>query len=235
MNSGRRRVRVTLRCYQEDLGLPLPGIAVELVPDHALVDEAARHSDTAPKGLKRIACVHSPPVFRLRYSRYRGAVWVDKANDILWLLAVGIRKAGSEDDAFELVERLHESGRLMPTKDDRFRDEMESASRLLGALPEEVARVVAKARANPSSTIATRMAGNIAVRVCVEPGDDLEVIWVAVACLDVRKAPVRPEIRDMIFTHFERELEPAEWEDTGSWPGGRLKFYECCRYALRAN
>ena len=66
-----RRVRVTLRCLQEDLGMPVPEDTVDLGElDHPLLAEARRLAPNAPQGQKRIEAIAPPPlVFRLRHGQ----------------------------------------------------------------------------------------------------------------------------------------------------------------------
>jgi hypothetical protein len=46
--------RITLRCYTEDLGLPLPGIEEELDAEHPIVEELKNRAEAAPRGLKHL-------------------------------------------------------------------------------------------------------------------------------------------------------------------------------------
>src|SRR5579862_2552612 len=114
-----RRVRVTLCCLTEDLGLAVPSPDVELGDlSHPLVGEAWRIAPASPRGQKRILSIDRPLVYRLRFSDQRGAAWLDVEAGILWLLAVAKREARSDDDAYAYFVDFHRAGRLLPTEDD---------------------------------------------------------------------------------------------------------------------
>jgi hypothetical protein len=68
-------------------------------------------------------------------SSERGATWVDE-DGVVGLCAVRRREEGSDDDAFEWFAELHQDGRLLPTEDDRLRDQSEEALRSFGRLKE---------------------------------------------------------------------------------------------------
>lgn len=230
-----RRARVTIRCFREDYGLPLPDASAELLPNDPVIGQVLHNAATFPQGLKRILSVESPLIYRVRFARQRAAAWLEDDLGIIWVLAIGVRKDDSpSDDFYTHVEHLHEAQRLLPSKDDYLRDLIEASARLLKALPSEIACVVSQATGKRGTDFEARLGGTIRVRICVEQEDGLDVVWVAVACLDVHTNPVPDGVRDVIFAHFETALAPAEWEDIGSWRGGaQLRYYECCRYAVK--
>jgi len=96
--------RITLRCYTEDLGFALPSLDQELRADHLIAKELKSRAPTAPAGLKRILSIPAPLVYRLQRGRLRGAVWPDEPRRLLWLLAVGLRREDSSDDAYRQAD-----------------------------------------------------------------------------------------------------------------------------------
>jgi hypothetical protein len=140
-----RDVRVTIRCVVEDLGLELPLIDQPIASiEDPMMDEARRVAPDSPTGQKRILAIRHPLVYRVRISRRRGATWLDEEQDILWLLAVEDREEDSDDDAFAYFARLHESGRLMPSDDDRIRIAFEEGAQLLGRIRAELGPLLAR-------------------------------------------------------------------------------------------
>jgi len=236
MEGQSRRVRVTLRCCREDLGRPVPDLGVEMVPDHPVVREVRRIRDSAPEGLRRIASIASPPVFKVRVSRWRGAVWIDEGLGIVWLLATSWREEGSRSDAYEVFERLHRDGRLLPDDADHLRDRAETAARFLRELPAQVESSLAFARKHPDRDLEGNLGETIPIRLCVEREPALDALWLAVCGQDVYGDHLRPELRNVIFATYERYAGPGEWEPVYVWRDGRsLQRYECARFGLTEN
>jgi hypothetical protein len=130
------RARPTIRCLVEDLGIDLPDLGTDLgALDDPWIAELRRIAPQSPMGQKRILSIAHPLVYRLRVSSERGATWVDE-DGFVWLCAVRRREDGSDDDAFEWFAELHQDGRLLPTEDDRLRDQAEEALRSFGRLKE---------------------------------------------------------------------------------------------------
>ncbi|MDA8386690.1 MAG: hypothetical protein M0Z88_10620 [Actinomycetota bacterium] len=127
-----RRARPTIRCLVEDLGVELPELSVDLGDvDDPWMDEVRRVALESPTGQKRILSIDHPLVYRLRVSSERGATWVDEEG-VVWLCAVRRREEGSDGDTFAWFAELHRAGRLLPTDDDRRRDQAEEVLRLFG-------------------------------------------------------------------------------------------------------
>jgi len=129
-----RRARPTIRCLVEDLGIELIDLGTDLgALDDPWITELRRIAPQSPMGQKRILSIAHPLVYRLRVSSERGATWLDEEG-VVWLCAVRRREEGSDDDAFEWFAELHQDGQLLPTEDDRLRDQAEEALRLFGRL-----------------------------------------------------------------------------------------------------
>src|SRR5665811_523758 len=123
-----RRARLTIRCLQDDLELSFPPLS-ELLDEIASpwMNELRRIAPSSPKGYGRLLSINSPHVFRLRVSDERGATWLDKGHEVVWLCAVCRREGGSDDDAYLYFEGLHASDRLLPSGDDYLRLRAEAA------------------------------------------------------------------------------------------------------------
>jgi hypothetical protein len=229
-----RRSRITLRCLTEDFAQPLPAADEELSLDHPLVEAFKNAAQAAPLGLKRIVSIAKPPVFRIKHGRYRGASWVDEDAAIFWLLAFEERKEGSRADAYEHFLRLYRDGRLLPTDDDRARDRLETATRFLRAIREQVPRLLAQGREHQFADVEMNLGGTITTRLHVRVLDELEEIWVAVALRDADGIVVSPRIRDVIVVTLEQVAGRGTWDVTASSPEGDLDWFEVARYGLVA-
>ena len=132
--SDTRRARPTIRCLVEDLGIELPDLGTDLgALDDPWIAELRRIAPQSPMGQKRILSIAHPLVYRLRVSSERGTTWLDEEG-VVWLCAVRRREERSDDDAFEWFAELHQDGQLLPTEDDRLRDQAEEALRSFGRL-----------------------------------------------------------------------------------------------------
>lgn len=93
--------------------------------------------DTAGAGnLSPISCAASIPLYELRMSQWRAAVWVDPESGVRWVCAAGLAKGGhlDEDDFYQILESRVTAGRadeLLPTARDQQLLKREQASRLL--------------------------------------------------------------------------------------------------------
>ncbi|HET6495461.1 MAG TPA: hypothetical protein VFH61_08885 [Thermoleophilia bacterium] len=226
------RSRITLRCFSEDLGLALPGVDSELAADHPIADELVTRAPTAPAGLKRILAIGASLVYRLQRGRHRGAAWPDEKGDVPWLLATGLRRQGSSEDAYAHFARLHEAGRLLPTPDDAARIRLEAAARRYRRLSAEIPAAVGEARESAGHCISAAFDGVIPCRMLLVTGQACDELWVAVATVDLSGAGVEPRTRDVVFAMVESAAGPGEWEAVSEWPDGDLSWFEVARYGL---
>lgn len=230
-----RRVRVTLRCLGADLGIPLPASDTDLGQlDHPLVEECRRLAELAPRGQKRILSIDNPLVFRVSHGRWRGASWVDEDHKLFWLLAAEQREEGSLDDAYLHFESLHDSNKLLPTRDDYLRDRVEEGSRVLAAIRAELPEALDSAREGPGTDHTVLLLEQVEAVIHVQSEAGIETIWIAISALDTKGDVVNVRLRDLIFVVAEDILGDAEWEWTAEWPNDReLRWYEVARLALR--
>lgn len=134
---------------------------------HPAMEEAHRLAPDAPRGQKRIESIDHPLMYRLRFSRWRGATWVDEApgGDIFWLLGVAEREDGSADDAFEVFQALHAKDELLPSDDDRLRDRAEGAIRFSEAVTQDAPNCISRARDQAGSELAWSLGDCVDVMV----------------------------------------------------------------------
>lgn len=229
-----RRSRPTIRCLVDDIGIPLPGLDVDLgTLEHPLMTELRRIAPASPQGQKRILSIASPLVYRIRVSWLRGATWVDERPAIVWLCAVGGREDGSDDDAYTYFLELYDRGVLLPSDDDRLRDRAEAAIRLQQGLVRELLQLVNDALATPGREIRAVLGGFVPCRAVVIQARDNQEVWCALGTRGTDGTFLRPQIRDLLFAALEAHLSPALFEIRGDWPTGPVDWAEIVKLAVR--
>lgn len=227
-----RRSRPTIRCLTEDLGQDLPGLDEDLGQlIHPWMTELRRIAPSSPTGQKRVLSIDHPMVYRLRISSERGATWVD--DDIVWLCAVRRREDGSDNDAFEWFQELHSDGRLLPSEEDRLRDQAEDVIRLFHRLREDLLAAVERALSENGVEHEAELDGWLPCRILVLHESGLEEIWCGLSVLTISGEFFRQEFRDLLFAALEEHLNPAIFEERNDWPNGETTWFETVRLGLR--
>jgi hypothetical protein len=144
--------RPTLRCLLDDLKLALPSADEPLDEiDHPLLRKATEQFTATDVTHERIRAVDDHVLFKVKVQRWRGAVWPDAEQP--WLIAAGVREAGSPDDFYTALAAAGRAARaryntahkpglttdthtdhLLPTADDRLRYRLEAGVRLVRRL-----------------------------------------------------------------------------------------------------
>jgi hypothetical protein len=158
-------VRPTLRCLREDLQLPVP---VALVPldeiDHPILKKAAEQFARHETPHERIVSIDDVILFKAKAGRWRGAVSPGEPGDDSqdWLVAAGLRQAGSPDDFYTALHAQARAARqrynadhdrplttdtysapLLPGQDDRDRYLIEAGVRLARRLNTAIRQLLA--------------------------------------------------------------------------------------------
>ena len=108
------RLRITSRCETDlaDLGEEVAG---------ALVEKFTELRAQAPASGEVIAGLQQRLCASLHAGRYRAVTWYDREREIVWLLAAGIHRADSREDAYNQAIALEHTHHLYPTDDDYAR------------------------------------------------------------------------------------------------------------------
>jgi len=232
--SSERRGRPTLRCLLSDLGIPVPGLDIDLSDlDHPLLNELRRVAPTSPKGQKRILFISNPLVYRIRVSSYRGATWVDDAHQVGWLCAARQREEGTEDDAYVWFAELQARGQLLPAATDDLRDRAEIVIRRQRELRRDLLELLNEALAAPGKEQYRDLGGWAPCRALVIRSECSEEIWCALSTRAIDGAFVQPQLRDILFASLESHVAPALFELRTDWPTGPLDWAEIVKLGIR--
>lgn len=172
-----RRLAVTRRCLEEDLGI-VGRHWRDAVSEFPVLQAFADRRAQSPQGRERILDlmdVLRAPIFSLHSGADRAATWYDEDEDIVWLLAVG--RSHDYDHILDLGRR----GRLMPGIEDYDQFEPETTGREFAeSLVNDARRLVEQAWMVRDEPVEGVLAGRIRVRVCIET-DDPDFLVVAVS------------------------------------------------------
>jgi len=91
-------VRVTLRCREEDLPHLSKRVQASLVKKLAVLRSEPNYGKPLWGPLK--------PYRSVRLGRYRVVYRYEPETDVVWIVAVGIRRAGDRDDVYARISRL---------------------------------------------------------------------------------------------------------------------------------
>lgn len=212
--------------------MEVPPLEIDLGSvDHPVLAEARRVAPTSPRGQKRILSIEHPLVYRLRHGRWRGATWLEVEGARFWLCAGARREDGSDEDAYEVFSALHRTGRLLPNKDDRLRDELERNARIIDDAADSIPSVLADAFAHRDRDLTTRFGDMVDARLHVTaPGEE---VWVAIATQATDGRFVEERLRDVLFGLVLDAAEAELWEPRADWPSGELAWFEVARLGLR--
>ena len=231
---GARRARPTIRCLNEDLGLELPGLDIDLEDlAHPFMDELRRVAPTSPDGQKRILSIDSPLVYRIRVSSERGATWVDEQTNVVWLCAAHRREDDSDDDAFVWFSKLHVSGRLLPDDDDRLRDAAEAVLRLFRDLEEDLHRAADRALGDKGTELRVDLGDYLPCRLLVVEDNGVEEIWCAISVRATDGAFPTERLRELLFASLGEYLSAGDFEARTDWPSGDVEWFEVVRLWMR--
>ena len=162
----------------------------------------------------------------------RGATWLDD-DGVVWLCAVRRREEGSDDDAFEWFAELHRNCRLLPTDDDRLRDQSEEAVRVFRRLRADLFGLVDRARAARGTEHTSDLDHWLPSRSLVYVSDGVKEIWCVISVRAADGNFIRPEMRDLLFAALEEHLEPAIFEARSDWPTADVDWFEAVRLGMR--
>ena len=113
-------LRITRRCWKDDLGQQSEQGEVDDARDELIVRDFVRTRREDPDGREGPVVALGVPYMKLKAGRWRGVtIWEGRPQGrvgvqdpslpfpgVVWLAGVGYRKEGDRDDAFEYFERL---------------------------------------------------------------------------------------------------------------------------------
>ena len=219
--------RITLRCFSEDLGLALPDVNSELAADHPMVDELVSRAPRLASSASSLSERRSSTACAGEASRRSLAGGAEER--LLKLLAAGLRRQGSSEDAYMHFSACTDVGASHP--DDAARIRLEAAARRYRLLSAEIPAAVGKARKRAGHCISATFDGAIPCRMLAGDLQACDELWVAVSAVDLsgsgRAAHSRRRLRDGRIRG-----RSGEWEAVSAWPEGELSWFEVARYGL---
>lgn len=120
-------------------------------PSHPLIVKfrEVRSQEPEPDG-QHIDLLKSPPGFKLKVGRWRGATWYDGEAEAVFLIAAGWREHGDPEDFYKELERLRDGGSLFPSDADYDELAIWRSGRWLRQLRDEAGpKILAEAIAEP--------------------------------------------------------------------------------------
>jgi len=177
------RLRITVRCLDEDLGLDENKVNAPLSEiDDPVVQAFDGQRSQSPIGLEKVQPLTSKvEVYSLHAGRMRGATWHDEAEDVVWLLASAIHRSGARDDAYPYFKKLDADGHLLPDREDYELLFASESRNFATSLIDEVPQLIAEARAQPGSEVRGILADRVRIRLVYEEEQNVAALWVAIS------------------------------------------------------
>ncbi len=225
---------VTCRCLIEDFGFLQADCLrpiTELAARHQVIADFIKKRTDRPIGTEppiRSLLQKKVPAYSLHSGRHRAATWHHDKAGIVWLLAARWHEQGSSEDSYPYFERLLDTGRLLPTREDVIRV-VESRQRTFErALIEQVPAIRSEALEQPGEVHDAVIGGRVHVRAVYENGET-GILSVAIAN---RLLPglmqVPPEWLVQVLAAFFPDVPLAEIEYTDELVGKAVRPDEDC-------
>lgn len=128
------RLRITSRCDADLADLGEEAAA-------AIVEKFTELRGKAPASGEVIAGLDERLCASLHAGRYRAVTWYDREREIVWLLAAGIHRADSREDAYNQAIALEQAQHLYPTDEEYVRFAAEHQLNRLQQEADELARL----------------------------------------------------------------------------------------------
>src|SRR5512132_3123977 len=160
-------LRVTIRCLEEDLGLPEAASKLpidELAEQNSVIASFREKRGQSPDGVEKVQPITSNVVvYTLHAGEDRAATWYDERAGVVWLLAAGFHRSGQRMDAYPHFKQLDEIGRLLPTREDYELLVQAQTLDFAGRLLEEIPPLRDAALAEPGNVVEGLLGGRVAV------------------------------------------------------------------------
>jgi len=214
-----RELRVTRRCFIEDLGGKKDG-TLEDVAKHPIVRAFLRERETKTAGTRQVGQLSSGKEIWVltQAQRNRGGTWYEAQREIVWLVAAGHHESGSQDDFFPYCRQLDKDRRLAPSTEDYKEILLAQKERLAARILIDAPLLRKRARGGDGE-VSGQIGGKFGVKVAIEVADEIEEISVA---FDLRTLQ---DPRSMIAILAALEAD-GDWEDTDKMPTRPLEHYE---------
>jgi hypothetical protein len=121
---------------------------------------------------------------------------------------------------------------LLPTDDDRLRDDVEAVLRFHKTLTSVLLMLVDAAIADVEHELTTDLGDWLPCRALVLSGDGLQEIWCALSTRGNDGTFVSEKQRNLLFAELERHLQPVRLKSRNDWPSSDVGWWEVVRFAV---
>jgi len=122
---------------------------------------------------------------------------------------------------------------LLPSADDRLRDQVEGVTRLQHGLRATLSQLADDALGQRGTELRADLGDYLPCRVLVLERGGVEEIWCALSTRAVDGSHVLDRLRDILFADLEAHFPGAVFETRADWPTGELAWWEVVRFGLR--
>lgn len=185
----------TCRCLIQDLAFPPAACAarVEELADSRVIRAFLERRNQSPEGQETIQELQPQlTAYSLHVGRYRGATWYDRAAAVCWLLAVGIHRDDSREDAYAYFASLQEAHVLLPTERDVLRVVERRQPSFEAILTKEIPDWRVRAMAHRGQVLEAILGNRVRVRLTFENGD-AGILTIAISSNLLPDGPPVPE------------------------------------------
>lgn len=212
-------LRVTARCLSDDLNAASDA-DFEAVRGLEIVKAFIKGRERRSYGTREVtplSCGRKVWVVA-QGDDHRGATLHDREQEVIWLLAYGRHRSGTEGDFFPCCKELDAEHLLLPTEHDYERLLVERDRRFVEAVRVEAPIILREAR-SADGEYRSNVGGRLGAGLCVELDGDLDATAMTVAfhanAIEYEQgvvllAALCPGQWDLIGRMPSRELEPGE-------------------------
>ena len=174
-------LRVTARCLDEDLNAATTA-DFESIRGLEIIKAFIKDRSTTAVSSRQVRPLSSGrDVWALGYGHdHRGATLHQEDEGVIWLVAYGRHRSGTEGDFYPVCKKLDEDGRLLPTKADFVHLYKDRDRRFIDAVTVE-APVALKAARETEGEYRCTIGGELGAGLAIEVIEEIEATSITVA------------------------------------------------------
>ncbi len=214
-------LRVTARCLDEDLNAE-PTADFESIRGLEIVKALVKDRSMTSISSRQVRPLSSgQDVWALGYGHdHRGATFHDEDEAVIWLVAYGRHRSGTDEDFYPACKMLDEGGRLLPGKTDFVRLYEDRDRRFIDAVTIE-APVALKAARETDGEHRCTIGGELGVGLAIEVVEEMEATSITVALRPAGEGPLTTVTMEQGQVLLQA-LMCGRWEMIGRMPSRGL-------------